>query len=120
MSNQTENLENPFTQLCVWPGTYLGEGSPADLEDFFMQSFGTRVKYKCEVLTRPDIDDSGRPVPHTGGRSDLFFYVHRDDVSKFAIPRLKEGIRWWEDVISYNDNGHLYSEEFLAANPATW
>jgi hypothetical protein len=30
------------------------------------------------------------------------------------------GIRWWEDVVGYNDNGHLYTEEFKAAHPLTW
>jgi hypothetical protein len=30
------------------------------------------------------------------------------------------GIRWWEDVIVYNDNSHLYPEEFIQENPPTW
>lgn len=113
-------MENQFTQLCVWPGTVLGDSTPQDLEQFFLDEMKTRVKYKCEVVTNPDIDESGNAIPETGGRNDLFFYVHSDDINHFAVPRLKMGIRWWEDVVGYNDNRHLYSEEFLNANPLTW
>jgi len=38
----------------------------------------------------------------------------------FAVPRLKMGIRWWEDTVGYNDNSHLYTKEFVAAHPLTW
>jgi len=30
------------------------------------------------------------------------------------------GIRWWEDVVKYNSNEHLYTEEFLEAHPTAW
>ena len=82
---------------------------------------GVRIKFKCEVETLPDIEN-GKAVPDTGGRNDLFFYVHEDDIPKFALPRLQMGIRWWEDVISYNriNNEHLYTDEFIEANPPTW
>lgn len=109
-----------FTQLCVWPGTILGDNTPADLEKWFLDEMQTRVKYHTQVKTLPDLDDNGNPVPDTGGRNDVFFYVHSDDVMKFAVPRLQLGIRWWEDVVKYNDNRHLYTPEFLEANPTTW
>jgi hypothetical protein len=81
---------------------------------------GVRVKYHTEVQTLPDLNPSGNPIPETGGRNDLFFFVHDEDVSKFAVPRLHLGIRWWEDVIVYNDNSHLYTQEFIQANPPKW
>lgn len=120
--------ENPFqvlsnedyAQLCVWPGTVLGESTPTELESFFLEEMKTRVRYHAEVQTLPDLDENGTPLPETGGRNDLFFYVHSDDVAAFAVPRLKMGIRWWEDVVGYNDNGHLYSEEFKVSHPLTW
>lgn len=112
-------MEN-YTQLCVWPGTVLGESTPQDLENFFLNEMKTRVKYHTEVQTLPDLDEDGNPDPETGGRNDLFFYVHADDVATFAVPRLQMGIRWWEDVVGYNDNRHLYTEEFLNAHPLTW
>jgi hypothetical protein len=97
----------------------LGESTPKDLEDFFLNEMGVRVKYHTEVETLPDVEN-GKAVPDTGGRNDLFFFVHDEDIPKFAVPRLQMGIRWWEDVIVYNDNGALYTEEFLEANPPTW
>lgn len=112
-------MEKDFTQLCVWPGTVLGDSTPKDLEDFFLNEMGVRVKYHTEVETLPDVEN-GKAVPDTGGRNDLFFFVHSEDITKFAIPRLQMGIRWWEDVIVYNDNKHLYTDQFLEANPPTW
>jgi len=112
-------MEN-FKQLCVWPGTLLEENEIQDFVDFFKDDFGVRVEYKTTLVTRPDLDEKGRAVPETGGRHDVFFYVHDEDVMKFATARLGLGIRWWEDVIKYNDNSHLYSEEFIEANPPTW
>lgn len=109
-----------YNQLCVWPGTVLGDSPVSDLEDFFLNEMGVRIKYHTEVTTLPDLDPAGYPVPDTGGRNDLLFYVHDEDVMKFAVPRLQMGIRWWEDVIKYNNNSHLYTQEFLEANPPTW
>jgi len=112
--------ENKFTQLCVMHGTVLEEKEQEDFLKFFQDNMGVRVKYHTQVKTNPDLDSEGNPVPETGGRNDLFFFIHSDDVVKFAIPRLQMGIRWWEDVISYNDNSHLYTKEFIKANPVTW
>jgi hypothetical protein len=112
-------MEN-YNQLCVWPGTVLGDSTPADLEKFFLEELNTRVKYHTEVKTLPDLDESGNAIPETGGRTDLFFYVHSEDIHGFAVPRLGMGIRWWEDVVGYNDNKHLYTEEFINAHPLTW
>lgn len=110
-----------FKQLCVWPGVTLGDNSVKDFENFMLENFKGRVKYYCEVKTLPDIDNNGNSIEGTGGRNDLFFYIHNDDVMDFAIPRLQAGIRWWEDVISYNDNSkHLYTKEFIDSNPITW
>lgn len=109
-----------FNQLCVWQGTELGESTLQDLIDFFKDEMGTRIKFEQEVLTNPDLDDEGEIIRDTGGRNDLLFYVHDEDVAKFAIPRLQMGIRWWEDVVSYNDNSHLYSKEILEKYPVTW
>ena len=113
-------MENHFTQLCVWPGTSLADSTHADFESFFLDEMNTRVKYHTEVKTLPDLDESGKAIPETGGRTDLFFYVHEDDIAQFAVPRLKMGIRWWEDVVGYNDNSHLYTREFLNAHPLNW
>ena len=112
-------MEN-FNQLCVWQGTFLGESSPQDLVDFFKEEMGTRIKFEQEVLTNPDLDEKGEIIEGTGDRNDLLFYVHDEDITKFAVPRLKMGIRWWEDVISYNDNSHLYSKEVIEKYPITW
>ena len=111
---------NKFTQLCVWAGVDLEGSSIKELTDFFIENFETRIKYETQITTLPDLDSYGNRVPETGGRNDIFFYVHTDDIMQFAVPRLSIGIRWWEDVIVYNDNTHLYPQEFRDKYPATW
>ena len=99
-----------YSQVCVWPGTVVGE---ADIDMFVtsMQDiFGVRVQYLEEVKTFPDWKN-GVLVEGTGGRNDLIFAVHEDDIGKFALPRLKVGIRWVEDVMgTWNHSYVLYPE----------
>jgi hypothetical protein len=113
-------MEKEFQQLCVWPGTIVGQDEIQAFEDWFKNELNVRVKYLTEIKTNPDVDKAGNPEPGTGGRNDLMFYVHDEDVSGFAVPRLSMGIRWWEDVIKYNDNSHLYPTEFIEQHPPKW
>jgi hypothetical protein len=109
-----------FTQLCVWQGVVLDGFTIDEFRQWMLDNFNARIKFEREVQTLPDLDEYGNPIPETGGRNDVFFYVHSDDIQHFAVPRLKAGIRWWEDVVGYNDNKHLYSEEVLNNYPLTW
>ena len=106
-----------FNQLCVIHGLALGAENVKEFEQIIETRTGCRVMFLMEVVTNPDLDENRNPVPNTGGRTDVLFYVHDDDMTKFAVPRLQLGIRWWEDVVKYNDNSHLYSKEVLAAYP---
>ena len=106
-----------FKQLCVWPGTILGDNTVQDFEDFFKQQ-GFTVKFAEEVETSPDVKD-GKVVEGTGGRHDIFFYIASEDISKFAIPRLGMGIRWWEDIIG-NGGAVIYPNSVLEKYPVTW
>jgi hypothetical protein len=100
-----------FSQVCVWPGTVVGREEAKDFEEFFASEFGVRARYLEEIVTCADRDGDGSPVEGTGGRNDLFFAVHDDDVDKFAVPRLKLGIRWIEDVTAPVNGGcALYPE----------
>jgi hypothetical protein len=101
-----------YTQLCVWPDTILGEGTPSEFEQFMLENFGTRVRFAEEVVTLPG---DGGP----GGRHDLFFYAHNDDLGKFAVPRLQVGIRWWEDVVG-NRSHLIYPKDVIDKYPKTW
>ena len=129
--------EDGYEQVCIWPGTLVvnepddgnvpeswakltEEEKVAHFESAMKDDFGVRVKYLEEVKTNPDIDTSGFNVPGTGGRNDLFFLVHNEDIPKFAIPRLKVGIRWWEDMVSYNSHAHLYPREILDKYEVRW
>lgn len=102
-------LNEGFSQVCVWQGTTLGNEGVEDFIEFMKDTFQTRVQFLEEIKTNPDLDRNGEAMMDSGGRSDLFFAVHKDDVSHFAIPRLKFGIRWIEDVYG-NGNGYLYPD----------
>ena len=108
------HMESQFNQLCVWPGVVVGDSKKVqeDFVKFFKDEMGVTVKYETEVKTLPD--ETG-----PGGRNDLFFYIHDDDVMKFAVPRLRMGIRWWEDVLG-NGNGKLYPAEIRNRYNKTW
>ena len=112
-----DNKENKFTQLCVLRGVTV-EGKPEAFEAHILKEFGARIKFADEVTTLPDVR-RGKTVPGTGGRLDILFYIHDDDISKFAIPRLMAGISWWEDALSNGDD-KIYTDELLAKYPRTW
>ena len=106
-----------FNQLCVLEGTIVGNSKKVqeDFIKFFKDEMGVEVKYETEVKTLPDNPE----CTESGGRNDLFFYIADKDISKFAVPRLRMGIRWWEDVLN-NGNGKLYPTEVLEKYPKTW
>jgi hypothetical protein len=81
-----------------------------------MEEFSVRIKFDSVQKTNPDPDDF-----YSGGRSDLFFYIHNDDINKnsFCLRKLKAGMRWWEDIF-FNHQEYLYSEEFIKNHPRTW
>ena len=65
-----------------------------------LMKYNVRVQYLETILTKPDIGRDGEPIENTGGRSDILFAVHLNDIAKFAVPRLQAGIRWIEDVLA--------------------
>ena len=107
--------KNQFNQLCVLQGCLMPEGGAKELESFFKDEMGVTVKFETEVKTLPDTPE----CTETGGRNDVFFYIADDDISKFAVPRLSMGIRWYEDVLS-NGGGKLYPTEVLEKYEKTW
>jgi len=112
---------NEFNQLAVWQGITLDEGDEADLTEFFKENFDSEIQFAERVWTLPDMED-GEPVPDTGGRCDLFFFVKDSDIPTFAVKRFALGDdcpRWWEDVLG-NGHGKIYPSEILAKYPKTW
>ena len=103
MSNVQRN-EN-FNQVCVWPGTLLPEDQVESFVKYFAEN-GFRIQYLESIQTFPDVNDNGSFVEGTGGRSDVLFAVHDEDLMNFSVPRLQMGIRWVEDVLDNEDPDH--------------
>lgn len=102
--NNPKRKEN-FNQVCVWPATIVGQ-KIEDFEKFMLENFGARIQYLEEIQTFPD-----KGVEESGGRNDVFFAVHDEDIPKFAVPRLAVGIKWIEDVLDKrNYRNRIYPE----------
>lgn len=90
-----------FNQLCVWPATIVGKDAIQEFNEFMKDEFGIRSKYECEIEL-------------SSGRNDLLFFIHDEDITKFAVKRLQYGIRWWEDIFYNNQEeeypGHIISK----------
>ena len=107
--NNIERKEN-YNQVCVWPGTIVGQEKIEEFQDFMLKEFNTRVQYLEEIKTFPD-QRNGKNVEGTGERNDVFFAVHQEDIGKFSVPRLMVGIRWIEDVLANgNYKNKIYPE----------
>jgi len=93
-------LNKDFHQVCIWPGTLIKKFEIEKFEKDIKNHLNTRIQYLETIKTKPDTDRDGFEEKGTGGRSDVFFAVHKNDVANFAIPRLEIGIRWLEDVLA--------------------
>jgi len=103
-----ENVQRTedYKQVCVWPGVLINNDVNG-FTDFMKQHCNVRVVYLEEIKTAPDMHN-GCPVAGTGGRNDVLFAVHNDDVGYFAIPRLTMGVRWVEDVLDNEEDHSIY------------
>jgi hypothetical protein len=110
MTERTKQ-EKPFAQVCVWGSTTVGESNIDLFEKSMLEQHGIRVKYLEEIMTFPDRDANGNNIEGTGGRSDVFFAIHEDDIPSFAVPRLSfdPPVRWIEDVLG-NESLSIYPE----------
>ena len=109
MLSENVLLKEGFSQVLMMHGVDAPP-SAKEFEDLIGSALnGARIQYLEQVLTEPDIDEDGCRIEGTGGRSDLLFAVHNDDMGiSLSLLRLQFGMRWIEDVIRYNDNANLY------------
>jgi len=93
----------------------LGDNTEKQFEQFMFGEFDIRIKFCEEVITNGSVERD-----EEGGRHDLIFYIHDDDIERMAVIRLTYGIKWWEDVVSYNNGEYLYNQEILDRYPVSW
>lgn len=100
--------EHPFTQAVLWPGCILPAAQVPEFEEFILKELGARAKFIGSYKTLPDAE------PDSGGREDVLFYVHEEDISGFSVKRLALGMRWVEDVLDNEkrrNEGTIYVQE---------
>jgi len=97
MKNQKENtiVHKDYTQVCVWPGTIVEDDQHQEMVEWFKDEFDTGIQFLETIFTKPDRGDK-----NSGGRADVFFAIHKDDIGKMILPIRQIGARWIEDVLS--------------------
>ena len=108
-----------FNQVCVWPGTFVGVEKIEEFEQFMLDNFDVRVQYLEEISIIPGKRFTQAAASKKDGRCELFFAVHDADITKFAIPRLRVGIKWVEDALS-KINGQAKSYPEYIKRYKTW
>lgn len=109
-----EDEAEGFTQLCVWENCILKPEEVADFVDFVRTQCQTRVRVVGCVETLPG---AGGP----GGRVDLLFYAHSEDITKLAARKFVLRMRWWEDVLeNLGPHKTIYPQELRSAFPKRW
>jgi hypothetical protein len=105
--------EEKYTVLAVWPSIVVQKDDLDSVQEF-MANMGCKhpVKIVGCVETLPDWHEREAEEPETGGRIDLAFYFHDEDIYRVAVRRLQHGIRWWEDVVS-NDVEHALNKGMI-------
>jgi len=104
-----KELADGFTQVVVWPATIVKDEEIEDMIQWFADEFKVRIQFLETIITKPG---DGGP----GGRSDVLFALHNEDIGKFVIPKLRLGCRWIEDVIdnARSDGGLcIYPNHFV-------
>lgn len=98
MTESTENnIPNPFTTLVIWQGTVLKDEEIPKMIAWF-GDMGYRIKFMESTSTLPD-RKNGVDVPNTGNRTDVLFYIHSEDISRFSIFRVRTNdMKWWHDM----------------------
>ena len=104
-----------YTQMLVWPGTTFTYGDLASFQEMLQEAFGVSMPARVvgTVETRPTPGEPG-----TGGRVDLCFVLHDDDVAKLVLTRMQFGIKWLEDV--HSNSAWLYPSWFWDKYPPQW
>lgn len=119
--------DGKYDVLTCWPQIVMQDDDHDDVQNFFA-NMGCKhpVHIVGCIRTLPDYEERHKEKPLSGGRCDLFFYFHTDDIWRVAVRRLMHGIIWWEDIVSNAqdraDNAGLtleqemiYPREFLLA-----
>ena len=110
MSWKSEQRSENYSQLMVWEGTLIDESEYADFQEFIASEIGSKNPVKI-IGTVKTLRGYGGP----GGRSDMFFIVHNDDINRFAIGKMKIRLRWYEDVL--DNTPDIYPKSFTTSYP---
>lgn len=112
-SDESFEKEEGYGVLAVWPQILAEKDDEEQIQDF-MSNMGCRNRVKIVgcVKTLPNYEHRNDDNPQTGGRVDLCFYFHDEDIYRVAVRRLAHGIRWWEDVVM-NELEHGLSQGII-------
>ena len=106
-TKNTTRMEG-YTQVCVWPDQILPGTNIKNFIQYFRDQ-GFRIQHLETLITSCDRDNFGVPIPETGGRIDVIFAIHDDDLMRFCTSILRKKVRWIEDVLDNEARKKNYS-----------
>ena len=81
-----------YKQLVLWLGTIVGEENINEFEEYFKNEYGFNVKYHSEFK-----------LLNENKNNCVLFYIHSEDIPKFALFRLNtDDMKWFEDYVENN------------------
>ncbi|MFM2010515.1 MAG: hypothetical protein RLZZ479_906 [Bacteroidota bacterium] len=95
--------------LALMKFTTLGEDTQDMFNEWFLKTFDCNVKFFCEVETY----DKPKVIYDKHKKwTDIFFFVHKKDLTDFLFKRGQYNIILWDEI----DNPYtrsLYPQEFI-------
>jgi len=105
-----------YEQACVIHGLICETKEDQEkIINYLLEKYDIHAKFGDCVVT-----NGSKERKEEGGRHDVIFLVNSKDIDKVSAIKCYLGIRWWEDVVSYNNNAYLYSKEILNKYPVRW
>ncbi len=107
MSNCVE-LNEGFKQVCMFLGIDCDfEDIEKEFCEFMLESFDIRTQYLELSVSKPTVQ-RGKELENTGGRLDVVFAIHTDDIEKLAAIKMATNnqipLKWIEDVMNPNNS----------------
>lgn len=92
-----------FKQIVIWLGTIVGTDSINEFESYFLKELGFKVKYLSEFK-----------LNNENKNNCVLFYIHTDDIPKFAMFRLTTmDMKWFEDFVENNMDEGIIPDDIM-------
>ena len=100
--------DETYRRVYAWKNCIIDESI---FPKVMLKHFGIRAKFLDYAITNPTVDHLGKIVEGSGGRKDVLFVVHTNDIARFEIPRRDALIHTLDEMLSTEFRFLIYPEE---------